>query len=129
MELKNSLKALSGLGLLLLLGTFSGCYYDKQNELYPQGQCDTTGILFSKDIKPIIQFSCAISNCHVSPNPPSGGDFSQYEGVKVVALDGRLLGAISHNYGYSPMPQSAAKLSDCSINKFKIWIAAGAPNN
>ncbi|MEO6833713.1 MAG: hypothetical protein ABI378_13880 [Chitinophagaceae bacterium] len=127
--IRNKLKVLLALIPLLIFGVSSGCYYDKQNELYPEGQCDTTGILFSKYIQPIIQSNCAIPNCHVSPNPPSGGDLSQYNGVKVIALDGRLLGSITHNAGYSPMPQSAAKLSDCTIGKFKIWVAAGALNN
>lgn len=114
---------------LLICGLGSGCYYDKQNEIYPAGKCDTTGTSFSKDIQPVIQNNCAIANCHVSPNPPSGGDLSKYDVVKIIALDGRLVSSITHKGGYSPMPQNAAKLSDCIINKFKIWVAEGAPNN
>ncbi|MBS1644251.1 MAG: hypothetical protein JST36_04370 [Bacteroidetes bacterium] len=127
MKNRNTLILLAiGLGLWCLN---VGCYYDKANELYPSGQCDTSNVSFSKDIMPVVQSECAISNCHVAPNPPSGGDFSQYEGLKIVAIDGRLLGAIQHQAAYSPMPQNAAMLSDCTLSKFKIWVAAGAPKN
>jgi hypothetical protein len=31
--------------------------------------------------------------------------------------------------GFSPMPKSNAKLSDCTIAQLEKWIAQGAPNN
>jgi len=37
--------------------------------------------------------------------------------------------AIEHTGGVSPMPQGAAKLPDCTINKLNAWISQGLKNN
>jgi hypothetical protein len=89
--------------------------------------CDTTLFKFTNDIKPILANNCI--GCHSGAAPPLGINLTTYDGVRQVALSGRLLGAITHSPGYQPMPQNANKLSDCKIIQIKKWITAGAPNN
>ena len=50
--------------LLLISFTLSGCYYDKENELYPSPRtvCDTTNVTYSKSIVPIMVANCNV--CH-----------------------------------------------------------------
>jgi hypothetical protein len=91
--------------------------------------CDTASVTFSGKIKPILDNKCV--GCH-SGTPPQGGiDFSTYAGVKTRVDNGRLWGAINHLPGFSPMPKSTPqqKLAQCEIAQFRIWMAAGAPNN
>ena len=82
---------------------------------------------YAANIKPILQNACF--SCHGNGLSQNGINFDTYSGVKAVADNGKLVGAITHASGFSPMPQSAPKLSDCNINKIKDWVNQGAPNN
>lgn len=91
------------------------------------GGCATENVSYSMTIAPILQNTCL--GCH-SGNPPSGGiDLTTHAGVRTVALNGRLVGAVSHDPAYSAMPQGGQKLSDCKIDQIRAWVDAGAPNN
>ncbi|HUS03897.1 MAG TPA: hypothetical protein VMY77_19285 [Chitinophagaceae bacterium] len=111
--------------VLFILFTNVGCKYDKP-EILPSA-CDTAIVTFSGVVKPIITAHCIA--CHSGPNAPLSIKLDNYTGVKTVASNGKLLGAITHSSGFSPMPQNAAKLSDCNILKIRKWITEGAPNN
>ncbi len=91
------------------------------------GSCDTTQFTYAAVIKPIMDNKCA--GCHKAGNLGGNVDVSNYNGTKVVALNGKLLGSISHQTGFSPMPKNSAKLSDCEITQVRRWIAAGSLNN
>ena len=91
------------------------------------GSCDTTQFTYATVIKPIMDNKCA--GCHKAGNLGGNVDVSNYNGTKVVALNGKLLGSISHQTGFSPMPKNSAKLSDCEITQVRRWIAAGSLNN
>ncbi len=89
--------------------------------------CDTAFFTYSGAILPILQSSCI--GCH-SGTPPSGNiDLATYANVRVQALNGRLLGTVSHAAGFKPMPQSGNKLPDCKITQIRKWVEAGALNN
>jgi hypothetical protein len=89
--------------------------------------CDTAIVTFNLTIKPLLTSFC--SGCH-SGNTPSGGlNFTTHLGSQIPALDGRLLGAVTHAVGFTPMPQGGGKLTDCNISKISKWIDEGAPNN
>ncbi len=91
------------------------------------GECNTTDVRYSSFIKPVVDTYC--KGCH-SGNAPSGGiGLATYDGVKTVALNGKLLGTISWAAGFQKMPQGGNKLDACTISKFEAWIAAGAPEN
>ena len=91
------------------------------------GSCDTTQFTYAAVIKPMMDNKCA--GCHKAGNLRGNVDLSNYNGTKVVALNGKLLGSISHQSGFSPMPKNSAKLSDCEITQVRRWIAAGSLNN
>ena len=88
--------------------------------------CDSTVFTYSGAVAPVMQTYCI--GCHSSASAP-GGDLTNYAAVKQSAVDGRMIGAISHTTGFSFMPSGGNKLDDCTIAKIKKWVAAGAPNN
>ena len=89
--------------------------------------CESTNMTFIANIKPILQNFCF--GFHGNGFSQNGINFDTYAGVKAVADNGKLVGAISHASSFVAMPQSAAKLSECNINKIKNWVSSGALNN
>ena len=116
--------------LMILLGVaFSGCYYDTEEQLYPAtGPCETNGVTFNSTILPLLQANGCLG-CHSGGALSGNISLEGYNNVKIVALNGKLYGAISHSAGFSPMPQGGNKMNNCNINKIKAWIDAGANNN
>jgi mono/diheme cytochrome c family protein len=78
-------------------------------------------------VKKIIDAKCI--NCHSGSTPSGGLDYSTYAGLKTVADAGKLVGAVTHSLGYTPMPFQQPKLDDCKIAQIKKWVQSGAPNN
>lgn len=116
------------LGILLLAAV--ACADDNEEDLTPQQpaqQCDTNAVTFSGSVVPILAANCYA--CHAANIAEGGVVLSNYAGVKAKVDDRRLIGAITHAPGFSPMPQGAAKLSACDIEKIKKWVDNGAPNN
>lgn len=111
-----------------MISGMTGCYYDNEEELYPQPiECDTSNITYSATIDPIMINSC--NDCHGSSSPSGNVITDTYEGVKEIADDGRLWGTVNHEQGYSPMPKGLPKLNDCDLTKISIWLNEGALNN
>lgn len=111
----------------IVLTSLNSCYYDKSDLLYPDTACDTTAVKYSTSVLPVLSSSCI--TCHGGTTPSAGISLDSYNGVKQQVDNGRLWGAVSHNPSYSPMPKNSTQLSTCNLNKIRIWIAAGAPNN
>jgi mono/diheme cytochrome c family protein len=109
------------------------CYYDNEEKLYPEidrNNCDTLNITLSAGVQPVLASRCY--SCHGNNTAASFGggiNLETYSGLKATADNGKLEGAIKHLSGYSPMPQGASKMDDCSINKIVAWINKGAPND
>lgn len=89
--------------------------------------CDTVNMMFTANVLPILKTNCY--SCHGNGQVNGGVNFDTYAGVKAVADNGRLIGAITHAQGFSPMPKGMSKLSDCNINKIRSWIGRGTLNN
>ena len=113
---------------LLLSLLVSGCYYDKESELYPNGpNCDTTGVMtYSGSIAPVMTGNCNV--CHSGAVASGGVVTDNYDGLSVVAKNGALWAAVSWS-GPLQMPQGGDKLSDCDLTKIKKWVDAGSPDN
>lgn len=127
---KNQIRVAGGVFVFLLM--ISGCYYDSEEFLYPEinNQCDTSNVTFGETIQPVLSQYCY--SCHSNSAAAAyGGNIKleDYNDVKVYADNGRLLGALQHDPGYSAMPKGAAKLDDCTLSLFSIWIEDGAPDN
>lgn len=111
---------------------FTGCYYDKEEELYPNSTTATTSttsttsttgtaVSYAADIQPLIASNCATPGCHrAGAQSPDLSDYAKLKNnivrVKVRAIDDK------------NMP-SAAPLSNANIAKLQSWIDAGALNN
>jgi len=96
------------------------------------GACDTANVTYSITIKKVLSDNCL--RCHgstVYTTKGSGYNYDDYTAISTQANNGNLAKAINHAPGALPMPLDlpSSKISDCSIRKFMIWIAAGAPNN
>jgi hypothetical protein len=119
------------LSLLIMLTSLSfySCYYDKADVLYPGSNvpCDTTAISYNLKVVPLLRQQCYF--CHGPVSPGGNILLGTYADDKVVALNGRLYGTISHANGFSPMPKGMAPMSSCQIGTIKKWIDAGIPNN
>jgi hypothetical protein len=115
--------------LLLLSATVTfivtSCYYHKEDLLYGSS-CDTTNVTYANTITGLLNnYGCL--GCHVGSNPSGGINLETYNSLKTVVDNGRFFGAITHASGFKPMPDGAAKMNPCDINKVKAWIAAGTP--
>lgn len=89
--------------------------------------CDSSTITYSGGVKPILETYCY--GCHAGAASSGGGiPLDTYDGVKSTVDFNMLYPAVTHT-GPSPMPQGAAKLSDCKIAVIRKWIEAGATNN
>jgi hypothetical protein len=107
-----------------LLALNTGCYKDNKETMYPRSSCDTTNVTWSKDIRPIINASCAFVGCH-NADRSGGYNLSNFEGVKAMVDNNRFLAVIESG----SMPKNATKLDNCTINKVRSWINKGALEN
>lgn len=112
-------------GLFLL---FCSCTYHNEVDYFKSSptdtisSCDTTNMSFQKDVYPVISASCV--GCHGNS---SGFSLEGYDNVKRNSV--KMMKAIEHTSGAPAMPQGAAKLPDCTINKLNAWISQGLKNN
>jgi len=112
---------------IMVLG-FTGCYYDNEEELYPQApECDTLNVTYSATIALIMETNC--NDCHGGASPNANVRTDTYDGLKIIADDGKLWGAVNHEIGYSPMPKDRPKMNDCDLKKIGIWLDNGALND
>ncbi|MCF8309706.1 MAG: cytochrome c [Bacteroidales bacterium] len=122
------MKAGSFITIILFIVTLSSCYYDNEEDLYPQqAECDTTNVNYNDQIAPIMQNNC--NSCHSGVSPNAGVITDNYEDLKAVAENGQLWGAVNHEPGYTPMPRNQPKLPECDLKKIRIWIDNGTPRN
>ena len=112
--------------------------------------CDTvTAVSFTCDVQPIFSANCALSGCHVSPNPPEGMNLSA--GQAYADIVNVPSGEIPRLFRVEPgnpdssylvmkienapgivllqMPAGGAPLSPSQIDTIRAWVAAGAPDN
>lgn len=102
----------------------------KKNEpinLPPKPVCDTTNISYKKYITKVMDENCNV--CHSKFSATGGIVLDSYSTLKIVAHDGRFMGAIQYQKGYKSMPLGAPQLDSCTILKIKAWVGAGALDN
>lgn len=106
----------------------SSCYYDNEEDLYPQPvDCDTLNVTYSQTIAPIMSTNC--NACHGGSAPNANVKTDTYNDLKIIADDDRLWGVVNHESGYSPMPKDRPKLNDCDLKKIRVWLDNGALND
>jgi len=116
---------------VLIIASFSACYYDSEEYLYPQvnNLCDTVNVTYTLSVVPILDYHCY--SCHSNATSSSGGNIKleDYTDLMVQVNNGNLLGAVKQSSGFIPMPKDAPKIEDCKITVIQKWIDAGALNN
>lgn len=108
------------LGCVLLL---NGCYYDKEELLYPgDANCSTANSGFSSVIKPLIETRCAISGCHAAGSTNGPGPLTSYDLIKDAAIE--IKSAVVSGF----MPQNST-LTAAEKKAVSCWVDLGAQNN
>ncbi len=110
---------------------FTSCKKDKALPLTPPAfdLCDTIIYRFSNDIHPIFTQYCTDVGCHVTGNPSGNLRYETHAEIADPAGQARLLGAINHKPGFSPMPQNLPQIPDSLRVRINCWFNNGAPNN
>lgn len=104
--------------------SISTCYYDNEEDLYGDSQCDATNVTYSDVIEPIIQSKCATTGCHVAGGTGTGL-LESYANVKAKVDDGSFFDRVITQRDMPP----GSPLNDCQILVIEKWISDGAPNN
>ena len=104
-----------------------GCYYDKEELLYPGStqavDCSTVPATYRDNVSPIIISKCATATCHDPATASSGLVFQNYTQVHDV------LDRIKARTIVQKTMPPANPLSPTEINILKCWIQNGALNN
>ncbi len=110
---------------IITLTVLNSCYYDKSEELYGKGSCDTTSTTYAGSIAPIINRDC--SGCHSGGSPSAGISLYDYSSVKNYMITNRsvFMGSVKHDGTASNMPKGGNKISACEINKLESWVNQG----
>lgn len=102
---------------------FAGCYYDKEELLYPGGTaCGGVDAKFSTKVLPLMQTRCAIGGCHDAASTNHGGPFTNYNQIK--AKSNEIRSAVLTGL----MPQGSS-LTPEEIKLISCWVEGGSPNN
>jgi len=118
-------RLLSSLLILTLLGL--SCTYNSEESLYPEiAECDSLNVTYTGNILPILENNCL--SCHAnSVSADKGGGLSLEGYTNVADLSDAILASVNHVSGAKEMPKDAAKLNDCLIRQFGIWVETGKP--
>lgn len=101
----------------------AGCYYDKEELLYPEASdCSTINAKFSTQVAPLIQTRCAIAGCHDASSGNKGGPFTNYTQISLKAA------TIKAQVESGAMPEGSS-LTSAEIRLISCWVNSGAPNN
>ncbi len=124
----------TALGFAAVLGS-GGCASENLQDLsgsdiVPCG--DTTLVAtYSGVIRPLIERNKCL-DCHSTGGPGTTSTGFNYEtaaGLRSAHTAGRLLGAVEHRTGFSPMPKGQNRIPECDIVRLKQWVRRGAPND
>ena len=85
---------------------------------------DDTKVTYESQIKTDLA-SCGAAGCHESGSQV--GSLANYTDVVAFVGFGRILGAVKHESGFSPMPKGGDKWSDEKISRLEGWIKDGMP--
>jgi hypothetical protein len=117
-------------GYLLIVGALFSSLFFVSCQKDTVSTVDCTGLTptYTRDIKPILNASCALSGCHTSYTAQAGIDLSNFNSASEASLQDRFLGSIQQKKGYRPMPQNAAQLSADKIQLITCWVQNGSPD-
>lgn len=103
------------------------CSSDSEDEVVPPDDCDRENVTYSETIAPIMATNC--NSCHSGGSPSADIITANYEGLRIIALSGQLVGSVNHEQDFSPMPQGQPQLGECPREQIAAWVNDGAPEN
>ncbi len=109
----------------LLIVFTPACSSDSEDEIAPE--CDLKNVTYSETIAPIMAANC--NSCHSGASPSAGIITNNYEGLRIIALSGQLVGSVNHEEGFYPMPPGQPQLAECPREQIAAWVNDGAPEN
>jgi hypothetical protein len=102
----------------------AGCYYDKEDLLYPNNtDCTTINAKYSTDIAPLMSSKCTTSGCHDAASNAAGLTLENYAQVSALA------GSINQRCIVARTMPPSDVLTATEYSKLKCWIISGVPNN
>ena len=108
---------------LAVLFGLGGCYYDKEEVLYPGTSECQLNARFGANVFPIIQSKCATSpDCHASGSTNSAGPLTSYPLIHNLA-------AVIHGQVQSGLMPKTGSLTPTERQTILCWIDAGAQDN
>ena len=107
--------------------TLTSCYNDNAEDLYGVSNCDTSAVTFSQDVSIILENSC--TGCHGNIAPVAGLNLKGHANASAAGLDGSIMDRVSRPASDHLAMPPGGPLSDCDIDKLRIWIDQGALNN
>ncbi len=108
---------------LIVIFAIASCSKDTIIDVPMENSCNTENVTYTNTMKTIFS-GCTSSSCHGSS---SGRSMANYNDAKAWAGMGRMIGALNHENGFSPMPKNAGKLDACQISQVSKWISNGFP--
>jgi hypothetical protein len=95
-----------------------------KNTICNPTECDTLNVKYTTHIAPLMNTFCL--GCHNNANKSGNVNLDNYADVKTNTQVGKLICTITAN-GCAIMPKGGPSLSDCNIQKIKIWAANNCP--
>lgn len=95
-----------------------------KNTICNTTQCDTVNVKYSTHIAPVMNTFC--QGCHNTANKGGNVNLDNYADVKLNTQQGKVICTITAN-GCAIMPKGGPSLSNCNIQKIKIWAANNCP--
>jgi len=111
------------ISISVIVLVLSGCYYDKEAELYPDSCITPNPVKFSMHVLPLLTANCAVSGCHVDGGA-GPGVMDQYGIVKAAVDNGKFANRV---LTLKDMPPGG--LPKCDLAIMDAWILGGALND
>jgi len=96
---------------------------EMEEQMMEENECNLEGVTYNAVVKDILS-GCQGSSCH---GAGTGREMTDFASAKSYAQNGRIIGALNRDSGFSAMPQGGAKLAQCKIDQVKAWIDADYP--
>jgi hypothetical protein len=117
--------------MILAIALLAGCYYDTEERLYPNiyNPCDDKVVTYSKTVTTILHPCLSCHSNSVAVKQGGGIKLENIDAVITYVKNGRLMGSVTHDKKFIPMPNGGGKLPDCEIAQLQKWINNQTPNN
>jgi len=110
--------------IILSVFIWTGCYYDKEDLLYPVTvDCATVNARYATDVSPLILSKCSYAGCHSAGSSAGGLVLESYTQVSNHA------GHINQRCIIDKTMPPSIPLNTNEIAILTCWINAGTPNN